>query len=347
MKNGLLHIRNKRISVICVAFLTVLLTASPSFANYKSGVKSGDCRRDGKYVVCSGGGSSSGGGGHYTNGNSGSGSYSNRAAVRFDGFAPDPARIKCGEPNKYIHYRVALSRDGKEVLAGVPGSKYWDTAWDVNTGLPVPGGAPEKDGLTSRSDTLIGPHWEFNKAGSNVSCRELLAPQDVTAQLKLLKPLVEFKSKQVDSTMTTITNKAVVNQKNSKVIITIDQSKMDGDIPIKFDLIATAPIIKMYNKVSGDYEPLPQTQKKMSFKNASTVDKEELVNNPDGSVTTTLTSTTTQDVKFKNKGKYKVTVLAVFNVYIGGETEPKALWLLSDEANLEVVSVKAVSFKKN
>lgn len=347
MKKTFLQIRAQRVAAICVALFSILLVSTPSFAAVNTGVKQGSCVRDGKYVVCSGSTASAGGGGHYTNGNSGSGNYSNRSATRFDGFAPDPNYVKCGEPNKYLHYRVALSRDGKEVLAGVPGAKYWDSAWDVNSGFPVNSYVPEGDGLSSRADTVIGPHWQFNRTGSNVACRELLAPQDVVAQLRLQKPTLEIYTKNANSSTTPIISKAAVNQKNSKATITIDQSKVDGDIPIKYELMANMTIVYKLDPNTGIYEPLPTDQKNITLKSAVTTVKEIAVVQPDGTTENTITSKTESDIKFKTKGVYRFQVLAIFNVYIGTDPIPKPLWLLSDDANIEVISVKSVNRTTN
>lgn len=322
--------RTAALFVICVAIIAI---ASPSYASMPKALKQGCNQQTG---VCTG--LQTGGGGSHNQGNTGSsGAYAGEKYVRFDGFAPDSAMTPCDKDSAdlklfgydknhpgpfYLHYRVAKNKATDEVLGGVDTAKFWNTAWDINTLQPTTQPVKEGDGLTSESDSVIGPHFVFKNTPP--VCLPLKGGFEVKAAETGIKPQIAL----------TKPGKLVVNAKNREITIVADKTDLiaaNAAIFFTLDDSKTSLRVSKMNK-DGTWNELDLAASKRIVKISSI----EPVR--DG-------KTFHANITAKKKGVYKVAVKVHFNVdiIVNGVFSQDFLEIESADLPIAVVSVKSVS----
>ncbi len=347
--------------VLCAALISTMAISSSAFgATGRTNACSGD--------LC---GSYGGGGGTHHPGGSGRGRFGGRAGVSF-GYTPIPQLTECtpsaADNNRaeqfdykpyeesrpwYAHYLSATQRSTGAVVGGWPGTAYWGIGWNSNTGLPD----EDADDLGSaggvgNDEQLFGPTWTYG----TTFCLPLKGGALIEAMLNQAKPVLEGFPGTKDRAAP---GKAILKMKKSYIDVSIDEKELSNNgINISFQvrklyfLICDEGKLDKWVKESNPPKPPESfgiTHCKLGTDSKSPVKIDTNKINYDTPRGADSVRHLKVAVKYKKKGKFSITAIAVFHGQVdinGALAEARNIEKISDTIYTNVQSSKAVNRKK-
>ena len=244
-------------------FLAILITslssfpvfATPSSANVKN------CETVPGGITC-GGNIGGNPGTHSGTGGGGSG-YWNGHTAQLNGYMPiqNPSVTEYPNPDRglfpgigyststpgpyYEHYQVAIDRNTGEALGGAPGTKFWDTSWNLDTYNRSDGSGVNRADVPPGHDPSLNDQWHgwagknwwlFSRSKLIVECLPLTGsvPQDVL--LQQLPPTITFGDELATLSDKTIELKQkTVGMKSLKVTFEVTPQSLQSAADINFD----------------------------------------------------------------------------------------------------------------
>lgn len=189
--------------------------------------------------VCVDGGYTGGGTGQVPGGSGGRGPFSGRTGVMF-GYQPQADYAPCTDPDRslmsklqypagtggpyYEHYLAAYSRDGsKTLLAGGPGSLYWDTAWNSDTGQPTSANVTDPDGAAGPNGNLFPVNWQLTRR----YCIPLKGGGNLEKILEVAKPKLILNGKTNEYMDTNnVIPKVAIRMKKAEIKVRVDEGAL-------------------------------------------------------------------------------------------------------------------------
>lgn len=333
--------------ILCTVLITLLSTSISS-----SALKS-VCGGDGGGIDC--GGNINANPGTHAGSNDGTSGYFHDHTAQLNGYMPTEILVACNSPTfslyknigysikkdygqTYLHYPVAIDRKTQEPIGGAPGTKYWDTSWNLDTYNRVDGSGINRADVPEGHNPQLNDKWHnwagknwwmFNKEDNKV-CLPLTGGQPVAEQLHQNPATITFSG----------SAKTLVGAKQKTVTFEVDQQSVNNAIAIGFQLEKFEySVIRRYKDKDGNdavtwtWTDDPKSPVKLTR------------------IGGTASSDPKQTFKMKilKKGEYTIVVRALFTGIVimnGTPTLTSGLPTVTVSTPINAIAVKSVSRSK-